>query len=90
MKAIKNLTNKRAKDYIFYNYGYLKHDIKALVKTSRQLAKKYNCSAWDVFFLSIENRPINKLFTHSYGFNTEEGRHIIQEFRYSYNLNIKQ
>ena len=90
MKQLKNLTIKRAKEYIFYNYGHLKHDIKALVKTSRQLAKKYNCLPFDMFFLAIENRQINKLNTHSYGFNTRTGREIREEFEYMYNLNLKQ
>lgn len=39
MKTIKNLTIKNAKEYMFFNYGYLKHDIKNLVKTSRELSK---------------------------------------------------
>tara|TARA_B100000519_G_C14221740_1_gene427921 strand:+ start:731 stop:1003 length:273 start_codon:yes stop_codon:yes gene_type:complete len=90
MKQIKNLTIKRAEDYLFYNYGYLKHDIKALVKTSRQMAKKYKCSAIDMFFLIIENRPINKLLTHSYEFNTSAGRHIIEEFKNRYYTNLNK
>jgi|TARA_R100000482_G_C5121707_1_gene146210 hypothetical protein len=90
MKQIKNLTIKRAEDYIYYNYGYLNHDIKSLVKTSRQMAKKYNCTALDMFFLSIENKPINKLYTHSYGFNTSAGRHIIEEFKLKYYTNLNK
>tara|TARA_R100000655_G_scaffold5625_1_gene17136 strand:- start:789 stop:1061 length:273 start_codon:yes stop_codon:yes gene_type:complete len=90
MKQIKNLTVNRAKEYIFFNYGYLKHDIKNLVKTSRELAKKYNCTPFDMFFLAIENRPISKLFTHSYGFNTRQGREIIKEFKYIYNLKLNK
>jgi hypothetical protein len=90
MKQIKNLTIKNAKDYIIYNYGYIKHDIKSLVKTSRQLAKKYNCLPFDMFLFMIENKQINKLNTHSYGFNTRTGREIKKQFEYMYNLNIKK
>ena len=90
MKQLKNLTIKRAKDYISYTYGYLKQDIKALVKTSRQLAKKYNCLPFEMFLFMIENRQINKLLTHSYNFNTRTGREIREEFEYMYDLNIKQ
>lgn len=50
MKTIKNLTIKNAKEYMFFNYGYLKHDIKNLVKTSRELSKKYNCTPLGMFF----------------------------------------
>tara|TARA_R100001463_G_scaffold48653_1_gene97937 strand:- start:117 stop:389 length:273 start_codon:yes stop_codon:yes gene_type:complete len=90
MKQFKNLTIKKAKDYIFYNYGHLKHDIKALVKTSRQLSKKYNCLPFEMFLFMIENRQINKLLSHSYNFNTRQGREIKEEFKHIYNLNIKQ
>jgi hypothetical protein len=90
MKQIKNLTIKRAEDYIHFNHGYLNHDIKSLVKTCRQMAKKYNCTALDMFFLSIENKPINKLYTHSYGFNTSAGRHIIEEFKLKYYTNLNK
>lgn len=90
MKTIKNLTIKNAKEYMFFNYGYLKHDIKKLVKTSRELSKKYNCTPLGMFFLAIENRPINKLFTHSYGFNTRTGREIRKDFEYTYKLKLKK
>lgn len=90
MELKNKLTEKKAHNYIIYNYGYLKHNVKALVKTCRQMAKKYNCTALDMFFLSIENKPINKLFTHSYGFNTSQGRYIIEEFRHKYYTNLNK
>jgi len=90
MELKNKLTEKKAQNYIIYNYGYLKHDIKALVKTSRQMAKKYNCTALDMFFLSTENKPINKLYTHSYGFNTLAGLHIMEEFEHEYYNNLNK
>ena len=84
MKTIKKLTQKFAADYIHYHYGYLKHDIKKLVQASRITAKKYNCSPLNMFFFMIENEPIKKLFTHSYGFNTSGGREIKQTFKNNY------
>lgn len=84
MKSIKKLTQNFATDYIHYNYGYLKHDIKKLVKASRITAKKYNCSPLNMFFFMIENEPIKKLNTHSYGFNTRLGREIKETFKNNY------
>lgn len=84
MKSIKKLTQKFAADYIHYNYGYLKHDIKKLVQASRTTAKKYKCSPLDIFFFMIENEPIQKLYTHSYGFNTPGGREIKETFKNTY------
>jgi len=85
MKSIKKLTQKFATDYIHYHYGYLKHDIKQLVKASRTTAKKYNCSPLDIFFFMIENKPVKGIYTHSYGFNTSEGREIKETFKNTYN-----
>ena len=68
MKSIKKLTVNFASNYIHYHYGYLKHDIKKLVKASRTTAKQYNCSPLDIFFFMIENKPVKGMYTHSYGF----------------------
>jgi hypothetical protein len=84
MKSIKKLTLKFAQNYIYYHYGYLKHDIKKLVKASRETAKKYNCSPLDMFLFMIENKPIKKLFTHSCNFNTRSGRAIKETFKNNY------
>ena len=84
MKSIKKLTQKFAADYIHYHYGYLKHDIKKLVKASRTTAKKYKCSPLEIFFFMIENRKIKGIYTHSYGFNTSEGREIKETFKNNY------
>jgi len=85
MKTIKKLTDKFAENYIHYNYGYLKHDIKKLVKASRTTAKQYNCSPLNMFFFMIENEPIRELRTNSYGFNTAGGREIKETFQNYYN-----
>jgi len=85
MKSIKKLTVNFASNYIRYNYGYLKHDIKQLVKASRTTAKRYNCKPLDMFFFMIEEEPIKKLYTHSYGFNTALGREIKETFKNTYN-----
>ena len=84
MKLINKLTEKKAQNYIIYNYGYLKHDIKKLVKASRETAKQYNCTPLQMFFFMIENKPIKKLFTHSYNFNTRKGRAIKETFKNNY------
>jgi len=84
MKAIKKLTTNLAQNYIYYHYGYLKHDIKKLVLSCRQIAKKYNVKPLQIFFFMIENRQIKGINTHSYGFNTARGREIKQQFKNIY------
>lgn len=85
MKLINKLTEKKAQNYIIYNYGYLKHDIKKLVKASRETAKRYNCTPLQMFFFMTENKPIKKLYTHSYNFNTRTGREIKENFNNNFN-----
>ena len=84
MKSIKKLTENFAANYIHYHYGYLKHDIKKLVKASRTTAKQYNCSPLNMFFFMIENRQIKGVHTHSYNFNTALGREIKETFKNKY------
>ncbi len=84
MKPIKKLTTNLAQNYIYYNYGYLKHDIKKLVLSCRQIAKQYKVKPLQIFFFMIENKPINQLYTHSYNFNTATGREIKQQFKSIY------
>tara|TARA_Y100001951_G_C11209493_1_gene222114 strand:+ start:447 stop:713 length:267 start_codon:yes stop_codon:yes gene_type:complete len=84
MKQIKKLTVGYASKYILQNYGIIKHNIYNLVKASRQTAKKYNCTPLDMFFFMIENRPIKKLYTHSYNFHTRKGRKIREVFADNY------
>jgi len=84
MKSIKKLTVNFAANYIHYHYGYLKHDIKKLVKASRTTAKQYNCSPLNMFFFMIENEPIRELNTHSYNFNNRLGREIKETFKNNY------
>jgi len=81
---MQNLTTKAAKEYILNEYGYLKHDIKKLIKATRSTAKKYNCNPLKMFFFMIENRPIKGIHTHSYGFNTSLGREIKETFKNNY------
>jgi|TARA_R110002020_G_scaffold451686_1_gene665841 hypothetical protein len=84
MELINKLTEKKAQNYIIYNYGYLKHDIKKLVKASRETAKQYNVSPLQMFLFMIENKEIKQLYTHSYNFNTRLGREIKEQFKNKY------
>tara|TARA_Y100000592_G_scaffold98272_1_gene170938 strand:+ start:1542 stop:1808 length:267 start_codon:yes stop_codon:yes gene_type:complete len=84
MKQIKKLTIDFASNYIFNNYGIIRHKIYNLVLASRKTAKKYNCTPLEMFFFMIENEPIKKLFTHSYNFNTKKGKKIKEVFADNY------
>jgi len=82
---MKNFTAKQIKNYIVSNYGKINHCEEGLYKASKLLAKEYKVKPIEIFKLIIENSPIEKLNTHSYNFQTANGREIIEEFKYAYN-----
>lgn len=82
---MKSLTVKQAENYIIQNYGQPRHNVSAIVKACKRVAKEVNEKPLDLFFLLIENRPLKG--THSYGFHTGYGRELIntiQSYYYSY------
>lgn len=81
---MKRLTTKGIKSYLINNYGEVRHDCDKLKKTCQTVSKRCGCKPIEVFHFMIENRPIPGLYTHSYGFNTREGRAIKEQFEYLY------
>jgi Lhr-like helicase len=76
------LTIAGAKKHIISNYGQPRHNVKSLVLACRKLAKQEKVQAKDLFHLLIENSPMNG--THSYGFHTAYGRHLIETLQSYY------
>jgi hypothetical protein len=83
---MKRLTAIGIERYLTETYGVVRHDVAKLMKASQSVAKRYGCKPIEVFHFMIEDEPIDGLYTHSYGFNTREGRHIKDEFTQKYNL----
>jgi len=81
---MKRLTENNIKKYLIENYGEVRHNCESIKNACMSTAKKYKCSSVDIFFFMIENRPIEKLYTHSYGYNTREGRDIKSVFESYY------
>jgi hypothetical protein len=50
-----------------------------------QLNEEIGTDILDLVYLIFENRPIDELHTHSYGFHTRNGRHVIDTFKEYYN-----
>lgn len=72
------ITQKYIKDHITSNYGELRHCPKAMKSALNKTAKQEDVSPVSLFHLVIENEPMNG--THSYGFHTAYGRHLIETF----------
>ena len=78
MKA-KEITN-----YLKNKYGECRHDARAMASAINEMSDILDHDKWDLFHLLVENKPINSLMTHSYGFHTADGRGIINEIQDKY------
>ena len=84
MKTKLSLTIAEAKKYITTNYGSPRHDISKLVRACRTVGTETEIDPRALFFLVIENQPIDGCYTHSYGFHTSNGRHLIDSINNLY------
>ena len=71
------MTGKEVEKYIMRDLGYI-----------TEMAEEINANERELMELLLNNKPINSLMTHSYGFHTASGRGIINnltERYYEYN-----
>ena len=82
------MTATEITNYLVNEYGECRHDAYALAEAINQTQQDMDYEdEWDLFHLLVENKPINSLMTHSYGFHTANGRGIInriQDYYYEY------
>ena len=67
-----------------------RHEPAGLKWAINEANEEFQCDAYDLFLLLVSNTPIDGLYTHSYGFHTANGRHIIrtmQNFYYEWESN---
>jgi len=80
------MTEKQVKGYIKYNLQMEpRHDCYALSEAINYIAEDLeHDNELELLQLLIENKPINRLMTHSYGFHTSGGRAIIESIKNKY------
>ena len=79
------MTGTQIKIYLTETYGECRHDAYALAEAINQVQQDMDYEdEWDLFHLLVENKPINSLMTHSYGFHTRNGRGIIERIKSYY------
>ena len=79
------MTGTQVKTYLENEYGECRHDAYAMAEAINQVQQDMDYEdEWDLFHLLVENRPINSLMTHSYGFHTSGGRAIIESIQSKY------
>jgi len=79
------MTGKQVEGYIKYNLQMTpRHDVHALAAAVTDMAEELEYDAFELLQLLLENRPIDAIHTHSYGFHTENGRYIIETIKEKY------
>ena len=61
-----------------------RHNCDALAQAVTDMAEELEYDEAELLYLLLENRPINALHTHSYGFHTANGRNIIETIKAKY------
>ena len=73
------MTGEQVEKYIKEDLGHEpKHNCEALANAITEMSQQLVYDECELMYLLLENRPINALYTHSYGFHTANGRHIIE------------
>ncbi len=76
------MTEEQVKKYIRKDLGMTpRHDCHALADAITDIAKELDHDECELMYLLLENRPIDALHTHSYGFHTANGREIINRIK---------
>jgi len=79
------ITGNEIEDYLMDNYGECNHDSEAMAAAINDMSEELQYEdTFRLFLLLVENKPISELYTHSYNFNTTNGRDIINEIKNKY------
>ena len=85
---MKKLTTKQVKDYMAWRTDQeLRHCPDCIAAACNDSSMIFNYDAKELMKLVLFDDPIPSLHTHSYGFHTATGRHIIEtikEYYYEY------
>ena len=74
-----DLTGEQIENYIIDELDSKpKHNVEALAVAINQIADEVNYEPLALMQLLLENKPIDALHTHSYGFHTSNGRSLIE------------
>tara|TARA_R110002074_G_scaffold85112_1_gene188377 strand:- start:212 stop:469 length:258 start_codon:yes stop_codon:yes gene_type:complete len=79
------MIGKKVEGYIKYTLQMTpRHDCDALAQAVTDVAAELEHDECELLYLLLENRPIDAIHTHSYGFHTANGRHIIESIQQKY------
>ena len=76
------MTGEQVRNYIENELGCEPvHEVDALASAIEDMAEELGYDECELMYLLLENRPIDALHTHSYGFHTANGRGIINRIK---------
>ena len=79
------MTGKEVETYIMRDIGFIpRHDCEALAIAITEMAEEIDANERELMELLLNNKPINSLMTHSYGFHTRSGRYLIESLKEKY------
>ena len=79
------MTGKQIKDYIITELdSEPKPNCEALAEAINHIAAEVEYDSFALMQLLLENKPIDALHTHSYGFHTANGRSLIEGMQNTY------
>jgi hypothetical protein len=83
------MTGKQVENYIVGDLNKtLRHDAEVLANAITNIAKEIDYDEFALMQLLIEDKPIDELHTHSYGFHTANGRSIINGIQNLYRQDV--
>jgi len=79
------MTGEQIKDYIINELdSEPRHNCTALAEAINHIAEEVEYDSFALMQLLLENKPIDALHTHSYGFHTANGRSLIEGMQNTY------
>ena len=79
------MTGEQVRKYIENELGCEPvHDVDALASAIEEMAEEIDANKRELMELLLNNKPINSLMTHSYGFHTRSGRYLIESLKEKY------
>jgi hypothetical protein len=66
-----------------------RHNVEALAEAINHIADEVEYDSFALMQLLLENKPIDALHTHSYGFHTANGRSLIEGMQNAYYTEIQ-
>ena len=79
------MTGEQIKDYIINELdSEPRHNCMALAEAINHISDEIDYDSFALIQLLLENKPIDALHTHSYGFHTANGRSLIEGMQNKY------